>query len=98
MRTTRSTVTFRAPFILNPDTGELPAGRYEIETDEEEIGTFGRVAYRRQGVFFHIESHGSTRTLIVEPADLDAALRRDSRVGSQTGGHGAASAPDEART
>jgi hypothetical protein len=77
MRTTRSEVTFLHPFILNKDVEELPAGNYEIETDEEEILTPESSAYRRTAIYFYVESAGSTRTLPLNPADLASALRRD---------------------
>ena len=77
MRTTRSEVTFLHPFILNRDVEELPAGKYEIETDEEEILTPERSAYRRTAIYFYVESAGSTRTLVLNPADLESALGRD---------------------
>lgn len=77
MRTTKSTVTFHDSFILNRDVEELPAGSYEIETDEEEIPTTDRSAFRRTAVYFYVEKQGSTRTLVIDPADLDSALSRD---------------------
>ena len=77
MRTTRSAVTFVHPFILNRDAGELPAGNYEIETDEDEVVTSNITAYRRTAVYFYVESGGSTRMLAIEPADLEVALSRD---------------------
>ena len=84
MRTTRSEVTFVHPFILNRDVGELPAGTYEIETDEEEILASDRTAYRRTAVYFYVNGAGSTRMLVIDPADLESALGRDSqsRAGS----------------
>ena len=77
MRTTRSQVTFVHPFILNRDVGELPAGDYETETDEEEILTPDRTAYRRTAVYFYVADAAATRMLVIEPADLQSALRRD---------------------
>lgn len=84
MRTTRSEVTFVHPFILNRDVGELPAGTYEIETDDEEILASDRTAFRRTVVYFYVSRAGSTRMLVIDPADLDAALGRnaESRAGS----------------
>lgn len=77
MRTTKSSVTFQGSFILNRDVGALPAGSYDIEIDEEEISAVDRTAYRRTAVYFFVESQRSTRTLVITPADLDAAIRRD---------------------
>jgi len=77
MRTTRSEVTFLHPFILNRDVEELPAGNYGIETDEVEILASDRSAFRRTAVYFYVKSGGSTRTLVIDPTDLESALRRD---------------------
>jgi len=77
MRTRKSTVTFHRPFVLNGDAGELPAGRYEIEIDEEEIIAADRIGYRRTAAYFYVNRPGSTRMLIVDPLELDAALERD---------------------
>ena len=82
MRTTNSTATFQQAFVLNADCGELPAGSYAIEIDEDEIPAVGRTAYRRTAVCFYVEDRGSTRTLLVDPSDLETALRRDSEIGS----------------
>ena len=85
MRTTKSTVTFVHPFILNRDFEELPAGHYEIETDEEEILTPERSAYCRAAIYFYVERAGSTRMLVINPADLESALRRDAGTGGPAG-------------
>lgn len=77
VRTTRDTVTFESSFILNRDVGELPAGSYDIEIDEEEIPTRERSAYRRTAIYFYVERPGSTRTVVIQPSELDSALRRD---------------------
>lgn len=77
MRTTKSKVTFHAPFTLSKDAGELPAGVYEVEVDEEEIRGTERTAYRRTAIYFYVEGNGSTRTLVINPPDLEAALKRD---------------------
>jgi hypothetical protein len=77
MRTARDTVTFQSSFVLNRDVGELPAGSYDIEIDEEEIPTQDRSASRRTAIYFYVEQRGSTRTFVIHPSDLDAALRRD---------------------
>jgi hypothetical protein len=77
MRTRPSTVTFQRPFTLNRDVGELPAGTYNIEIDEEEIQVTDWTAYRRVAIYFHVESSASTRMLSVTPADLESALKQD---------------------
>jgi hypothetical protein len=77
MRTRESTVTFRRPFSLNKDVGELPPGNYDIEIDEEEIQATDRTAYRRVAVYLTVKNSASTRTIVVNPADLESALERD---------------------
>lgn len=80
MRTRKSTITFQRPFILNSDVGELPAGSYDIEIDEEEILAADRTGYRRTAAYFYVNSPGSTRMLAIDPAQLDAALERDAQA------------------
>ena len=77
MRTRKSRVTFEHPFTLNMDSGELPAGSYNIEVEEEEILAVDRTAYRRTAVYLFVEKPGSTRMLIVEPGAFDEAVKRD---------------------
>ena len=77
VRTTRSTATFRRPFTLKALAGEQPAGSYEIETDEEVIEGNDLTAYRRVATILHVTRGGTTRTVTVDPRDLEAALARD---------------------
>lgn len=77
MRTTKSMVTFRAAFTLNEGVGELPAGTYETEVDEEEICGIERTVYRRIATLLTVRSGGRTRTITLDPNDLEAALLRD---------------------
>jgi len=81
MRTRKSTVTFRHPFTLSPDIGELPAGSYDVEIDEDEIQASDRTAYRRVAINIYVETTRSTRTIVVNPADLQSALERDLTTG-----------------
>jgi hypothetical protein len=83
MRTRESTITFRRPFRLNGDVGELPPGNYDIEIDEEEIQATGRTAYHRVAIYFYVRTPASTRTIVVTPADLESALERDLIPGSE---------------
>jgi hypothetical protein len=80
-RTTRSTLSFRAPFLLAELDEAQPAGDYLVETDEERIETISRVAWRKVGTFLNIPSIARTRNLVerigVDPAGLDAAHLRD---------------------
>lgn len=84
MRTTRDTVTFTTSFVLNKDVGELPAGKYEIEIDEEEIGSQDRQAFRRTAIYFYVDQSGTSRTFVIQPSDLDSALERDAERRRET--------------
>ena len=83
MRTRKSTVTFQRPFALNRDVGELPAGTYEIEVDEEEIHLSDRTSYRRTAIYLYVQKGASTRTIATTPKDLDSALVRDEQASNQ---------------
>jgi len=86
MRTRSSSVSFEHPFTLNRGLGELPAGTYAIEIDEEEIQATDRTAYRRLAIYLYVENFASTRTIAVIPADLESALKLDlTSVLSQAG-------------
>ena len=99
MRTTRDTVTFKSSFILNADVGELPAGSYDIEIDEEDIPAQERSASRRTAIFFYVERPGSTRTFVIHPSELDSALRRDALKGDPISlGQSDEAAPPEERS
>ena len=78
MRTRKSKVTFQRSFILNRDVGELPAGTYDIEIDEEELQGSERTGYRQVAIYFYVQTSASTRTLIVSPSDLEFAVQKDS--------------------
>jgi hypothetical protein len=77
MRTTKSIVTFRAPFTLNANVGELPAGTYDIEVDEVESLTGEHVVYRRLETLLIVRSSGSVRTLSIDAEQLESALQHD---------------------
>ena len=81
IRTTKKTVTFRKPFVLGGFDEVLPAGAYSVETDEELLEGVSFPAYRRILTVIHLHSKpsqpGLTRTLTIDPNELDAALQRD---------------------
>ncbi len=80
-RTSRKTVTFRRPFVLSGFDEVLPAGAYTVETDEELLEGMSFPAYRRILTVIHLHARsgrpGLTRTLTIDPNELDAALERD---------------------
>lgn len=81
IRTTTMTVTFERPFVLSGLDETLPAGDYTVETDEELLEGLSFPAYRRTSAFIKLHPKsgrpGHTRTLTVDPNELDAALQRD---------------------
>jgi hypothetical protein len=77
IRSTSRTVTFRSPFALKPIEGILPAGDYEVETDEEKQEGVFSTAFVRVATLFTVARSGTSRAYTVKAADLDAALVRD---------------------
>jgi hypothetical protein len=81
IRTSKKTVTFRRPFVLGGFDEVLAAGAYIVETDEELLEGISFPAYRRILTLIHLPATpsrpGLTRTLTIDPNELDAALKRD---------------------
>lgn len=77
MRTRKSTVTFQRPFTLNRVVGELSSGSYDIEIDEEEIQAADRTAYREATIYLYVKNAASTRMIVLRPAELESALKRE---------------------
>jgi hypothetical protein len=80
-RTCSKTVTFKRPFVLAGFSEVLPAGSYYVETDEELIEGISFLAYRRILTLLHLPAKsgnsGLTRTLTIDPNELEEALKRD---------------------
>lgn len=80
IRTTRTQVSFSAPFSL-PEIDELlPAGTYEIETDDEVHEGNERRVYVRVATLLHLRGQGWSRTVTINPDSLEAALRNDREI------------------
>jgi len=75
------TVTFRRSFVLGGFNEVLPAGDYNVETDEELLEGISFPAYRRVLTLIHLHAKPGqphvTQTLTIDPKELDAALKRD---------------------
>jgi len=78
IRTTKTTVTFKMPFMLS-ELGELQAaGDYVVETQEELLQGISFLAYQRVQTQIHLHpSPGIMQKLTVDPKELAAALERD---------------------
>ena len=80
-RTTQATILFNHPFSLVSVEGELPAGTYMIETEEEQLDSLSFVAYRRIETTIALPSLGSNshmkQVVTIDPLDLAAAQKQD---------------------
>lgn len=85
-RSTTRTVVFRFPFELSAVDGALPAGSYEIQTEEELIPGLSFEAYRRISTTISLDTStrvASSRQIVsIDPAELELALKRDASSGS----------------
>jgi hypothetical protein len=81
IRTSKKKVTFRKPFVLGEFDEVLPAGQYDVETDEELLEGISFPVYRRILTVIHLHPKtgqpGLTQALTIDPNELDAALKRD---------------------
>jgi len=84
IRTTRKIVEFSNPFSIEGIGRVLPAGSYEIVTDEELIEGLSFPVYRRVATmmmaYTKSSSVPSTEMLTIDPRDLVAAMERDKRT------------------
>lgn len=80
-RTRRKFVVFRNPFELKDVGRVLPAGSYEVVTDEELVEGLSFPVYRRIATMIFVPAPAprtsSTELLNVDPAQLAAAEARD---------------------
>lgn len=78
-RTRRKTVTFKMPFSLEGTGLNLPAGSYEVITDEELVEGISFPVYRRIATMMLVPGHlaRSVEMVTIEPLALAAALERD---------------------
>jgi hypothetical protein len=77
-RTKRSKLTFSRPFQLKGVDRPLPAGEYELVSDEELIEGLSFPVYRRVASWIMAPTKSSgTEMLTVDPGDFAAAHERD---------------------
>ena len=88
IRTSNKTVKFVRPFLLKGVDRVLPAGEYQITTDEESIQELSFPVYRRVAtmIFVPAESHhaSSVEMVNIDPRDLQEAQDRDAEDPSMT--------------
>ncbi|UVK46968.1 hypothetical protein BPNPMPFG_002701 [Mesorhizobium sp. AR07] len=81
-RTTHSIAHFAAPFVLGGLEGQLPAGDYDIDHDEEVIEGMSRLAWRRVATFIHlpartVKNPTTSQLVAIDYVELETALKRD---------------------
>lgn len=77
-RTSRETITFNNPFSLEGIDRTLPAGSYDVVTDEEMIDGLSFPVYRRIATMMLVTTKTSAvEMLSVDPKDLANAKKRD---------------------
>lgn len=79
IRTTRTTITFTSPFRLKGTDETLPAGNYDVETDEEVLEGHDRNAFRRIATLLFVPTASGMRMCTVDGDELDAAVAADAR-------------------
>jgi hypothetical protein len=81
VRTKRKTIAFVYPFLVKDIGRTLPAGEYEVLTDEELIEGLSFPVYRRVSTMIMVPAPGprtsSVEMLTVDPRELQLALDRD---------------------
>jgi hypothetical protein len=78
-RTSRKTVTFNKPFSLDAIGRSLPAGAYEVITDEELIEGLSFPVYRRVATMMLVPGQltRSVEMVTVDPLALAGASERE---------------------
>lgn len=81
VRTQKKIVTFKKAFLLEYIGKTLPAGKYEVVTEDELLEGLSFYAYRRLQTFIHRQSAPGQKSLaqsyVVDPDELDDAIERD---------------------
>jgi hypothetical protein len=80
MRSRRETVSFKHPFRIRGIDRLLPAGAYEVITDEEMIEGLSFASFRRVATMIMVPAAArvsSTEMISIDPADLADARRID---------------------
>lgn len=80
IRTHKKIGTFKKPFLLEYIGRTLPAGNYEVVTEEELLEGLSFYGYRRLQTFINRQSAPDEKSLaqsyVVDPDELDDAIER----------------------
>ncbi|MCP3388163.1 hypothetical protein NLM27_05140 [Bradyrhizobium sp. CCGB12] len=77
IRSRRETVHFKRPFRIRRIERLLPAGAYEVVTDEETIEGLTFSAYRRVATMITVPAEGACGVLSIGSVDLANAQAAD---------------------
>ena len=77
LRSKTTTVRFNQPFALSGGDGPLPAGSYEVVTDEEQLEVMSAIAWRRVASTMLVSAGGVTQSIPLQSGELDALLWAD---------------------
>jgi hypothetical protein len=84
VRSRRETITFRHPFRIKGIARELPAGAYDIVSDEELIEGLSFPCYRRVSTVIMVPGapphHATTEMLQIDATALTSARQADAAV------------------
>ncbi|MGY3236496.1 hypothetical protein ACVMAJ_003386 [Bradyrhizobium sp. USDA 4448] len=83
IRSRHETVTFKHPFHLRGIARELPAGAYDVVTDEETIDGLSFEVWRRIATMITVPvegMRGATELLSIGSVDLADAIAADASV------------------
>ncbi|MCA1476999.1 MULTISPECIES: hypothetical protein [Bradyrhizobium] len=86
IRSRRETVIFRHPFQIRGIARTLPAGAYEVVTDEETIDGLSFAAYRRIATMITVPAEGARGTmevLSIGSVDFADAQAADASIASE---------------
>lgn len=80
-RTLKSQVTFAKPFHLHSVNIPLPAGTYQVLTDEEQLDGLSFEAWRRLQTLLITPAvgvhNGTEQVFVIDPHELEKALAAD---------------------
>ncbi|WP_176599419.1 MULTISPECIES: hypothetical protein [Sphingobium] len=85
-QTTHKSVIFSEPFQLPEFETPLPAGTYDVETEEEVLEGNVHTALRRIATTLRIRNGAAIERHPVDPEQLDAAWERDQKAARAGGG------------
>lgn len=88
LRITRSMIDFSEPFYLSALDRELPAGRYDVDTEEQIVQGNERTTYLRVATLLYVRTSGKVQIVTVDPIELDNILAANRKPSESDSGSG----------